>query len=119
MARAPGAATAQVALEVGGDGVAVGLGCALALLGLLLELPDVLAHLVVGLGHLGDRALPLLGLLGKGAEGHLDVECGTDAQNENAGIPASTHAFWNTPTMPVGPWYVDGSTSIESAEALS
>ena len=75
-------APAQVALEVGRDLVAAGLRQVVVVgrrLGLLLELADVLAHLVVRLRHLGDGALPLLGLLGQRAQRHLDVEDLLDA----------------------------------------
>src|SRR5581483_6290482 len=65
---------AQVALEVGRDGLAAGLGQDTLGLGALLQRPHVLAYLVVGVGHLADGPFPGLGLLGQPPERYLDVE---------------------------------------------
>src|SRR4051794_15075624 len=60
--RLVGTATAQVALELLGDGVAARLGQVGGVLGLL-EALDVLGHLGVGRGQLVDAALPGVGVL--------------------------------------------------------
>ena len=67
------AAAAEVALELAGDRVAVGLG-EVDLGGALLERPHVLDDLVVLAGHLVDGLDPVLGLLGQRAQRHRELE---------------------------------------------
>jgi hypothetical protein len=80
VARSPGsrctarATSAQVTLEVRGDSVTAGFVQGEIGVAALLQRPHIAGDLVILVGHLTDRRLPLLGLLGKRAQRHLKVE---------------------------------------------
>ena len=82
-------AAAQVALELGGQRVAVDLAQRLGHVDLgvaaLFEGRDVLGDLLVLGRHLGDRLLPLLGLGRQVGQRHLDVEDVLDAAQQRHG----------------------------------
>ena len=129
---------AQVALELGRDRLAAGLGQLGGVL-LLLERGDVLGDLGVLGGQLVDAALPGPGQLGQLAEVDRHVQqppragtaapaspWGTAGATRSAGppptasaprIPARASGSASTPTMPVGPSYVDGAESQFASSA--
>ena len=85
-ASARGAAAAEVALELAGDLVAVGLG-QVDLGGPLLERAHVLDDLVVLVGHLVDGLDPVVGLLRQRAERHGQLEDLLDPLQQRHGGP--------------------------------
>ena len=133
-------AALEVPLELAGDGLAGGLGELGGVAGLL-EGPDVLGDVLVLLGELVDAALPGAGVLGEVAERDADLEEVLDpAEQGEGGLragrlrdvvghggPVATRpgcrdgaqASWKTPTMPVGPSYVDSSSLSRSTSSGS
>ena len=132
--------TLEVALELAGDGLAGGLGEVGGVAGLL-ERADVVGDVLVLLGELVDAALPGAGVLGQVAERDAARRAGPrsgraaraspsgTAAGRRSGVPrpsttpparrGATQASWKTPTMPVGPSYVDCSSLSRSTRSGS